>query len=44
MPVVKLRPGHARAWLNLGAAYRELLRLPPEHAPRVESEDWIEGR
>ena len=26
------------------AAYRELLRLRPEHAPRVESEDWIEGR
>ncbi len=41
---VKLRSGHARAWLNLGAAYRELLRLPPEHARRVEYEDWIEGR
>ena len=41
---VKLRSGQARAWLNLGAAYRELLRLPPEHARRVEYEDWIEGR
>ena len=41
---VKLRSGQARAWLNLGAAYRELLRLPPEHALRVEYEDWIEGR
>jgi len=41
---VKLRSGQALAWLNLGAAYRELLRLPPEHARRVEYEDWIEGR
>ena len=40
---VKLRSGQARAWLNLGAAYRELLRLPPEHVRRVEYEDWIEG-
>ncbi len=41
---VKLRSGQARAWLNLGVAYRELLRLPSEHARWVEYEDWIEGR